>query len=145
MKRLLFCMLPFLYMRTKENRSRRMTSFPRGPGTRSSYRTTPDRIALLAWSDGRARPSALGAMVLLGGLVVPRGRARVAAASHGRVLFSAHMAQHEILMLISAPLLVLGRPLVPYLWGLPMTARKPRETLPSLVRYTRCGSGSHVR
>jgi putative membrane protein len=42
----------------------------------------------------------------------------------GEVLFSAHMAQHEILMLISAPLLVLGRPLVPYLWGLPLNARK---------------------
>jgi putative membrane protein len=42
----------------------------------------------------------------------------------GEVLFSAHMAQHEILMLISAPLLVLGRPLIPYLWGLPLNARK---------------------
>lgn len=28
----------------------------------------------------------------------------------GQVLFSAHMTQHEILMLIAAPLLVLGRP-----------------------------------
>jgi putative membrane protein len=37
----------------------------------------------------------------------------------GEVLFSAHMAQHEILMLVSAPLLVLGRPLIPYLWSLP--------------------------
>jgi putative membrane protein len=42
----------------------------------------------------------------------------------GEVLFSAHMAQHEILMLISAPLLVLGRPLIPYLWALPLNARK---------------------
>ena len=29
----------------------------------------------------------------------------------GEVLFSAHMVQHEILMLVAAPLLVLGRPL----------------------------------
>lgn len=35
------------------------------------------------------------------------------------VLFSAHMAQHELLMLIAAPLVVLGRPLVPLLWTLP--------------------------
>ncbi|HKY04347.1 MAG TPA: cytochrome c oxidase assembly protein [Blastocatellia bacterium] len=37
----------------------------------------------------------------------------------GRVLFSAHMTQHEILMLVAAPLLVLGRPLIPFLWALP--------------------------
>jgi putative membrane protein len=35
------------------------------------------------------------------------------------VLFSAHMAQHELLMLIAAPLVVLGRPLAPALWVLP--------------------------
>jgi putative membrane protein len=37
----------------------------------------------------------------------------------GQVLFSAHMTQHEVLMLVAAPLLVLGRPLVPYLWAMP--------------------------
>ncbi|HVT81758.1 MAG TPA: cytochrome c oxidase assembly protein, partial [Phycisphaerae bacterium] len=37
----------------------------------------------------------------------------------GHVLFSAHMVQHEILMLICAPLIVLGRPLILYLWALP--------------------------
>jgi putative membrane protein len=37
----------------------------------------------------------------------------------GRVLFSAHMTQHEILMLIAAPLLVLGRPLLVFLRALP--------------------------
>lgn len=39
------------------------------------------------------------------------------------ILFSAHMAQHEILMLISAPLLVFARPLVPMLRGLPASLR----------------------
>ena len=29
------------------------------------------------------------------------------------------MTQHELLMLVAAPLLVLGRPLVPFLWALP--------------------------
>jgi cytochrome c oxidase assembly factor CtaG len=37
----------------------------------------------------------------------------------GRVLFSAHMTQHEILMLIAAPLLVLGRPVLVFLKALP--------------------------
>jgi putative membrane protein len=37
----------------------------------------------------------------------------------GEVLFSAHMTQHEVLMLVAAPLLVLGRPLVPFMWALP--------------------------
>ena len=43
----------------------------------------------------------------------------------GAVLFSAHMTQHELLMLVAAPLLVLGRPLIPLLWALPRsTARQ---------------------
>jgi putative membrane protein len=42
----------------------------------------------------------------------------------GGVLFSAHMAQHEILMLVAAPLLVLSRPLVAFLWGLPFDWRR---------------------
>jgi putative membrane protein len=37
----------------------------------------------------------------------------------GNVLFSAHMTQHEILMLVAAPLLVLGRPVVVTLKGMP--------------------------
>src|SRR4051794_5339726 len=39
----------------------------------------------------------------------------------GSVLFSAHMGQHEILMLVAAPLLVLGRPVVAFLKALPRT------------------------
>ena len=37
----------------------------------------------------------------------------------GSILFSAHMAQHEMLMIVAAPLLVLGRPLIAFLWALP--------------------------
>jgi cytochrome c oxidase assembly factor CtaG len=37
----------------------------------------------------------------------------------GGILFSAHMAQHEMLMIVAAPLLVLGRPLIAFLWALP--------------------------
>jgi putative membrane protein len=42
----------------------------------------------------------------------------------GEALFSVHMAQHGMLMLIAAPLLVIGRPLVPFLFALPMRWRK---------------------
>ena len=35
----------------------------------------------------------------------------------GSLLFSAHMLQHELLMIVAAPLLVLGRPLAIWLWA----------------------------
>ncbi|HWG54406.1 MAG TPA: cytochrome c oxidase assembly protein [Gemmatimonadaceae bacterium] len=38
-------------------------------------------------------------------------------------LFSAHMVQHLALMLVVAPLLVFGEPLLPLLWALPATPR----------------------
>lgn len=40
------------------------------------------------------------------------------------VLFSAHMSQHELLMLVAAPLVVIGRPFVAILWALPAAARE---------------------
>jgi putative membrane protein len=40
------------------------------------------------------------------------------------VLFSAHMTQHEMLMLVAAPLLVLGRPLIAVLWAVPGSWRE---------------------
>lgn len=42
----------------------------------------------------------------------------------GERLFAAHMVEHEILMTISAPLLVLARPGGAYLWGLPPAWRR---------------------
>ena len=38
-------------------------------------------------------------------------------------LFSAHMIQHELLMVVAAPLIVIGRPTPFLLWGLPRKAR----------------------
>jgi putative membrane protein len=37
----------------------------------------------------------------------------------GERLFSAHMVQHELLMIVAAPLLVLGRPLAAWAWAIP--------------------------
>jgi putative membrane protein len=42
----------------------------------------------------------------------------------GQALFSAHMTQHEILMLVAAPMMVLGSPGVAMLWALPAPARR---------------------
>jgi putative membrane protein len=49
----------------------------------------------------------------------------------GGLLFSMHMTQHEILMLVAAPLIVLGRPFVAAAWALP---RGSRKTAGSVVR-----------
>ncbi len=43
----------------------------------------------------------------------------------GGILFSAHMVQHELLMLVAAPLIVVGRPLIAMLWVLPQRWRSP--------------------
>jgi cytochrome c oxidase assembly factor CtaG len=37
--------------------------------------------------------------------------------------FSMHMLQHELLIVIGAPLLIVGRPIVPLLWALPSRSR----------------------
>jgi putative membrane protein len=47
----------------------------------------------------------------------------------GEQLFWVHMTQHEILMLISAPLLVLGRPMIAFLWALPPAWRDKAASL----------------
>ena len=52
------------------------------------------------------------------------------------ILFAAHMTQHEILMLVSAPLLVFGKPLLAFLWALAPPRRE------SLGRWSR---GRRVR
>lgn len=39
-------------------------------------------------------------------------------------LFAAHMVQHTLLMIVAAPLLVLGRPVLALLWAIPLQARK---------------------
>ncbi len=44
--------------------------------------------------------------------------------SLGDKLFSAHMIQHELLMIAAAPLLVLGRPLAIWVWALPTAWRR---------------------
>jgi cytochrome c oxidase assembly factor CtaG len=52
----------------------------------------------------------------------------------GSALFSAHMVQHELLISIAAPLLILGRPIIPFLWAFP---RETRRSLGELARTDR--------
>jgi putative membrane protein len=42
----------------------------------------------------------------------------------GGRLFSAHMVQHELLMVVAAPLLVIGRPLATWTWAMPPAMRR---------------------
>jgi putative membrane protein len=55
----------------------------------------------------------------------------------GGVLFSAHMAQHELLMVVAGPLLVLGRPVIPFLWALPFSWRRGLGTWSSAAPVRR--------
>ena len=57
-----------------------------------------------------------GLAALAGALISPLARV-------SDYLFSAHMTQHEILMLVAAPFLVMGRPLLAFLWAVPQKWR----------------------
>ena len=58
----------------------------------------------------------IGWVALVAAVAPPMDRAAAA-------LFSAHMAQHELLMLVGAPLVIVGRPIVPWLFALPARLR----------------------
>ena len=64
----------------------------------------------------QAAAFALGLLSIAAALVSP-------VAWLSEILFSVHMTQHEILMLVSAPLLVFGHPLVALLWAVPPATR----------------------
>jgi putative membrane protein len=57
-----------------------------------------------------------GWAVMLGAVVPPLDQL-------AGVRLSAHMLQHELLMIVGVPLIVSGRPLAMWLWGLPVTLR----------------------
>jgi putative membrane protein len=73
------------------------------------------------WSRGIAGMSAAafaaGWLVLVVALVSPLD-------TLGAHLFSAHMVQHELLMVLAAPLLVLGRPLAAWTWAFAPPGRR---------------------
>ncbi len=66
---------------------------------------------------GRARLFAAGWVILAGALVSPLHEA-------GERSFAAHMFEHELLMLVAAPLLVLAEPLAVMLWAFGPAGRR---------------------
>jgi len=83
-------------------------------GLRALWRQAGTGHGIRRW---QAAAFAAGWLVLVIALVSPLHEL-------GETLFSAHMAQHELLMAVAAPLLVLGRPMLSFLWGLPMAWRR---------------------
>jgi putative membrane protein len=65
----------------------------------------------------RAAYFALGWCALLAALVSPLD-------ALGSYLFSAHMLQHELMMIVAAPLLVMARPFGVWTWALPTASRR---------------------
>jgi putative membrane protein len=82
-------------------------------------------IYLPGWLRLRRRTRQGGAAHGRAGLAFAGGWLALAAAlvspldALGASLFSAHMLQHELMMIVAAPLLVLGRPFGYWLWALP--------------------------
>jgi putative membrane protein len=81
-----------------------------GVGLHRLWREAPKRRSIRTWE----------ALCFLGGWLALFIALVSPLHAWGRVLFSAHMTQHEVLMLVAAPLLVLGRPLIAFLWALPL-------------------------
>jgi len=69
------------------------------------------------WSWKQVMAFAAGWLTLVFALVSPIHKL-------GSLLFSIHMTQHEMLMIVAAPLLVLSRPLVWFMWALPKRWRE---------------------
>lgn len=58
----------------------------------------------------------------------------------GTALFSAHMVQHEVIMLIGAPLMVLGAPWIAFLWAIPPEWRTRLGVVGRMDAVRRTGS-----
>jgi len=78
-------------------------------GVRNLWRRAGRGRGVDAW---QVTAFALGQLALVAALVSPLD-------ALGGLLFSAHMVQHEVLMVVAAPLLIIGRPLAVWTWGLP--------------------------
>ncbi|HTE16012.1 MAG TPA: cytochrome c oxidase assembly protein, partial [Burkholderiales bacterium] len=82
-------------------------------GVRSLWRASGSARGIAGW---RVAAFGTGWLALVTALTNPLD-------ALGQVSFAAHMAQHEILMLVAAPLLVLGKPLAAFAWVLPLAYR----------------------
>jgi len=85
-----------------------------GRGVRALWRRAGGGRGIRYW---KVLAFGAGLMALFAALVSPLDGLSAA-------LVSAHMVQHLVLILIAAPLLVLGAPLVPLLWAVPKPMRR---------------------
>jgi putative membrane protein len=85
-----------------------------GRGLRALWRRAGRGRGVAAW---RAGSFAAGLAALALALVSPIDRT-------GSALFAVHMVQHLLLVMIAAPLIVLGEPLLVGLWAMPVGARR---------------------
>jgi putative membrane protein len=88
-------------------------------GLRNLWRHAGVGGAVRVW---RAECFALGAVVLALALLSPLD-------ALSEVRFAAHMSQHELLMVVAAPLMVLGRPGLVAVWALPAPWRLRTSTV----------------
>lgn len=91
-----------------------LSSVVYGAGLRRLWRTVGTGHGIQRWE---AAAFVAGQLTLLVALVSPVDRL-------SDLLFSAHMTQHEILLVVAPPLVVLGRPLVALAWALPPRGRR---------------------
>jgi putative membrane protein len=85
-----------------------------GIGVANLWRSSGVSRGLPLW---RVMCFVAGLAVLVAALLSPLDRI-------GGKLFAFHMIQHELLMLVAAPLLVCGRPLAAWVWAFPRNARR---------------------
>lgn len=77
----------------------------------------------LAWRTRRPGGMIIPALLSCGGILTLAGALLSPLHWLGEHLFTFHMIEHEIVMAVSAPLIVLARPVGILLWGLPAAAR----------------------
>jgi putative membrane protein len=88
-------------------------------------------IGITKMYRGRSRPSPFGVFYFLLGWTTLFVALDSPIHELSEQLFWVHMTQHELMMLIAAPLLVLAKPAVPFLWALPW---KPRQLVATITR-----------
>jgi len=91
-------------------------------------------VRLLDQRGSRRRPPVTAQSAFYAGLIITV--AAVVSPLHGwsEALFAAHMTQHLLLVLVAAPLIVIGRPAAPLIAGLPRRVGKNASQLVSGVR-----------
>ncbi|RUW97994.1 MAG: cytochrome c oxidase assembly protein [Mesorhizobium sp.] len=80
-------------------------------------------VTRLAWRTRRPGATLISALLYAGGLLTLAGSLVSPLHWLGEHLFTFHMIEHEVVMAVSAPLIVFARPAGILLWGLPRRAR----------------------